>query len=59
MDKYFIYNYITPGHTHIITSIGEGLKISEGDNGVFTYMDANSISIAYPMKEGNSIKITP
>lgn len=59
MDKYFIYNYITPGHTHIITSIGEGLKISEGDNGIFTYMDANSISIAYPRQEGNSIEITP
>lgn len=59
MDKYFIYNYITPEHTHIITSIGEGLKISEGDNGVFTYMDANSISIAYPTQEGNSIEITP
>lgn len=59
MDKYFIYNYITPGHTHIITSIGEGLKISEGDNGVFTYMDADSISIAYPMQEGNSIEINP
>lgn len=59
MDKYFIYNYITPGHTHIITSIGEGLKIAEGDNGVFTYMDAHSISIAYPMKKGNSIEITP
>lgn len=59
MDKYFIYNCITQGHVHIITSIGEGLKISEGDNGVFTYMDANSISIAYPMQEGNSIEITP
>lgn len=59
MDKYLIYHYITPGHTHIITSIGEGLKISEGDNGVFTYMDANSIKIAYPMQKGNSIEITP
>lgn len=59
MDKYFIYNYITPGHTHIITSIGKGLKVSEGNNGVFTYIDANSISIGYPMSEGNSIDITP
>lgn len=59
MDKYFIYNYITPEHAHIITSIGEGLKISEENNGVFTYMDANSISIAYPMQEGKSIEITP
>ena len=59
MDKYFIYNYITPGHAHIITSIGEGLKVSEENSGVFTYIDANSISIGYPMSEGNSIDITP
>lgn len=59
MDKYFIYNYITPGHVHIITSIGEGLKVSEENSGVFTYIDANSISIGYPMSEGNSIDITP
>lgn len=59
MDKYFIYNYITPEHAHIITSIGEGLKVSEENSGVFTYIDANSISIGYPMSEGNSIDITP
>ena len=59
MDKYFIYNYITPEHAHIITSIGEGLKVSEENSGVFTYIDANSISIGYPMSEGNSINITP
>lgn len=59
MDKYFIYNYITPGHAHIITSIGEGLKVSEENSGVFTYIGANSISIGYPMSEGNSIDITP
>lgn len=59
MDKYFVYNYITEGHVHIITSIGEGLKISEEGSGVFTYIDASSISIGYPMSEGNSIDITP
>ena len=59
MDKYFVYNYITPGHAHIITSIGKGLKISEEGSGVFTYIDASSISIGYPMLEGNKIDITP
>lgn len=59
MDKCFIYNYITQEHTHIITSIGEGLMVSEENSGVFTYIDANSISIGYPMSEGNSIDITP
>lgn len=59
MDKYFIYNYITPGHAHITTSIGEGLKISEENSGVFTYIDADSVFIGYPMLEHNSIDITP
>lgn len=58
MDKRFIYHYITQGHTHIITTIGNGLSVSEGDNGVHTYIDADLISIGYPMSEGNSIDIT-
>lgn len=57
MDKYFVYNYITPGHTHIITEIGQGLKIKK-NNGVFTYMDASSVFIGYPMLKGDSIEIT-
>lgn len=58
MDKYFIYNYITPGHAHITTSIGEGLKISEENSGAFTNIDANSVFVGYPMLEHNSIDIT-
>lgn len=58
MDENFVYNYITPENAHITTSIGGDIDILE-DNGPHTYISAGSVSVGYPMSEGNSIDITP
>ena len=58
MEIGLVYNYTTPGNTHIHTLIGESISMQES-NGPFTYISAGSIFVGYPMSEDNSIDIIP
>ena len=58
MEIGFVYNYTTPGNSHIQTLIGGDISMRE-DNGPYTYISAGSVFVGYPMLEGNSIDIIP
>lgn len=58
MEIGFVYNYTTPGNAHITTLIGGDISMQENE-GPHTYISAGSVSVGYPMLEGNSIDIIP
>lgn len=58
MEIGFVYNYTTPGNAHITTLIGGDISMQE-NKGPCTHISAGSVSVGYPMLEGNSIDIIP
>lgn len=58
MERGFVYNYTTPGNSHIKTVIGRDISMQEND-GRLTYITAGSIRVGYPMLKDNSIDIIP
>ena len=58
MERGFVYNYTTPGNSHIQTLIGGDISMQEND-GPHTYITAGSVFVGYPMLKDNSIDIIP
>lgn len=58
MEIGFVYNYTTPGNSHIQTLIGGDISMQEND-GPHTYITAGSVFVGYPMLKDNSIDIIP
>lgn len=58
MERGFVYNYTTPGNSHIQTLIGGDISMQEND-GPHTYITAGSIFVGYPMLKDSSIDIIP